>query len=463
MQTLVRGQEQIGLHFDNYAASSGMLFNPAATFSSPNRWELNLVSAGLFVEDNYLYFDHQSVLSLKSAYSKSSIPDPEILYAQPNNIAVYTLAFVQGPSFFVKANKIHFGIFTDARSALGGLSEHLTEPLSLDTLLYEHIYTTPAFKVAMMNWSELGLNLGATLSETRNYSFSGAINVKYLGGVDGMYFHNNQSFQFEKIPHEELTNFNRFDASYGYTADVGSNNYSFPNSFTGKGVGADVGFILSLGEKKPGNYTWKFGASMVDIGRVHFTKQAGTYSLRSNSDLSASIPALQNMYSLDEFNTTASSIINENASSSQTGNEFTIGLPTAITFQAERNITHNFFAGVVAVHRTALSETAIYRPNIVAFTPRYESKWFSATVPVEWLDYHDVHVGAAVRFGPLTVGSDNLLSWMVKQKLNGTDLYVGLRMFPFWKEKVSKSKPKKETVKSYHSSHKGSSSSCPKF
>src|SRR6185369_7519131 len=154
-----------------------MLFNPAAPFTSPNRWEINIVCAGFFVENNYLYFDHQSVLSLKNAYMQSSIPDPEVSYNNPQHIAVYTSAFIQGPSAFVKMNNISFGVFADVRSALGGLSENLSAPFSPDTLLYEHIYTTPAFKVAMMNWSELGLNLGAKLTQTDDASLSGAINL----------------------------------------------------------------------------------------------------------------------------------------------------------------------------------------------------------------------------------------------------------------------------------------------
>src|SRR5436190_22625476 len=104
LRNLAFAQEQIGLHYDNYASSTGMLINPAATFASPNRWEINIVSAGIFAENNYLYFDHQTIISLKNAYSKSSIPDPQILYTNPKRIAAYTLGFVQGPSAFVKLN-----------------------------------------------------------------------------------------------------------------------------------------------------------------------------------------------------------------------------------------------------------------------------------------------------------------------------------------------------------------------
>jgi len=93
--------------------------------------------------------------------------------------------------------------------------------------------------------------------------------------------------------------------------------------------------------------------------------------------------------------------------------------------------------------------------------PRYETKWFSAIVPVEFYEYQHVNVGAALRVGPLTIGSDNFLSWVAKGKLEGSDAYVGLRIFPF--DEAKSNSKQKANVKSYHSQHKGGGVGCPKF
>ncbi|HYV92238.1 MAG TPA: DUF5723 family protein [Chitinophagales bacterium] len=463
LQNISVAQEQIGLHFDNYAASSGMLLNPAATFASPNPWELNIVSAGLFAENNYVYLDHQSVLSALHAFSKSTIPDPQLIFSQPGKIKAYSLGFIQGPSAFIKFNHFTFGIFADTRSAVSVLSSNFPFTLALDSIAYGQLYQVPAFKATMMNWSELGFNIGTKLRGSDNTALRGAINVKFLGGWDGMYFLNNESFDYSKLLHEQLVNLNHFNSSYAYTSNFGSNTFSLPNTFNGKGVGADVGFIYTAGEKSPGNYVWKFGVSVVDIGRIHFIQNAGTYSIVSNTDLSANISDLQQITSLNEFNATGSKIVYGATNSSQTGNQFTIGLPTALTLQAERSIGQRFFVGAVAVRRVVLSETSIYRPNMVALIPRYESKWISAAIPVELFDYNDVHAGASLRFGPLTIGSDNILSWVMKGKLEGSDIYAGLRVFPFWSSKKNNSKKPKENIKSYHSKNIGSKVICPKF
>jgi len=456
-------QEQLGLHFDNYAASSGMLLNPAAPFASANPWEVNIVSAGAFADDNYAYLDHQSVVSAIHAYSKSSIPDPQILFSQPQNVKAYSLGFIQGPSAFVMVHQFSFGIFTVARSASSAQSQNFSSAVPLDSLSYNQVYQVPAFNSTTMNWYEIGFNAGMKIIERENSSLAGAINIKFLGGMDGMYFHNNEPFNFSKIPHEELVNVDRFNAAYGYTNNFGSNNFSSSNiRINGKSAVADIGLIYTIGEKSSGNYLWKFGASVVDIGKIHFVRNASTFSLRSNTDLSASISDLENISSLDEFNSTASQIVYGNENASLNGNDFSIGLPTAITLQAERAVGNNFFVGAVVLSRVPLYEESIYRPNVLAITPRYETKFFSAMVPVEWFEYRDVHAGAAVRIGPLTVGSDNILSWMVKGKLEGSDAYVGLRIFPFANAKDN-SGSARENSRVYHSSRKGRNLSCPDF
>ncbi|MEN9487064.1 MAG: hypothetical protein RIR56_752, partial [Bacteroidota bacterium] len=41
--------------------------------------------------------------------------------------------------------------------------------------------------------------------------------------------------------------------------------------------------------------------------------------------------------------------------------------------------------------------------------------------------------GGYLRFGPIFIGSDNILPVFFKQKeLNSFDIYLGLKIYPFW-------------------------------
>lgn len=462
LQNFAYAQEQIGLHFDNYAASSGMMLNPAAPFASPNPWEVNLVSMGLFFENNYAYLDRQSVFSAISAYSKPGIDDPQVNFGYPKKVTGYTSVFVQGPSAFVKLNRFNFGIFTNARSAMSSTSATLTSELNLDTLAYDRPFYVPAFKTTMMNWAEFGVNMGVRIVQTSTGTLSGAVNIKMLRGSDGVYFSNNDPFNFSKIPIDtvlvidQLVNLDNFDVSYGYSSNFVTDSAAPMNfQFNGKGVGGDIGAIYTIGETSPGKYIWKLGASVVDIGRINFRTNAATYSVVSNGDFSTEILTLEQISNLNEFNTTISNIVYGGPGTSKTGSQFSIGLPTAVILQAERSVGHKFFVGAVAVKRIALSERNIYRPNMIALIPRYESKWISAAIPLEWFDYRSLHAGVSLRLGPLTVGSDNILSMVAKGKLDGTDLYVGLRLLPFWGHGKKKAAAAEMT--------EGGDTNCPKF
>jgi len=456
-------QEQIGLHFDNYAASSGMLLNPAATFASPNWWEINLVSAGAFAHNNYSYLQHQSVLSALHASMSSSVADPQAGFNLPDKVKAYSLNFVQGPSGFIKLNHFTIGIFTDTRAATAVISDQTTPALPTSLVYSDQTYEIPPFKQAAMSWSEVGLNAGMKIRETKNSSLSAAINVKYLAGWGADFFQNDTYFNFIKITHQQIVNVDRFDATYGYTSNFGNSSFGLFPPMSGKGVGADVGMIYTAGAKKDGKYAWKLGASIVDAGSIHFSRNASTYSVVSNGELSPTVHDLSAVSTLSDLNALASTLVYGNAAASQTGNDFSITLPTAAVFQVERAVGKNFYLGAVTVNRVALAQHSIYRPNMVALIPRYESKWFAATVPVELFDYNDVHAGVAVRVGPLTIGSDDFLSWVMKGKLKGSDAYVGLRIFPFGKNAKEVSASPSQNARSYHSKNKSRGNGCPSF
>ena len=67
----------------------------------------------------------------------------------------------------------------------------------------------------------------------------------------------------------------------------------------------------------------------------------------------------------------------------------------------------------------------------MAVVPRFEHRWVSFSLPVVLNDWQSLRVGAAARLGWLYLGSDNLGSFFKKQKLTGTDFYIGLKINAF--------------------------------
>jgi hypothetical protein len=83
------------------------------------------------------------------------------------------------------------------------------------------------------------------------------------------------------------------------------------------------------------------------------------------------------------------------------------------------------------VQRLRPFRQAAERTNILAFTPRFETRWFAASLPLVLLNYDQVNIGLAFRLGFITLGSDNVLGLWSSKNLSGTDIYAAVKVNPF--------------------------------
>ena len=101
---------------------------------------------------------------------------------------------------------------------------------------------------------------------------------------------------------------------------------------------------------------------------------------------------------------------------------------------------HGFF------RRNALG---VKRPDVVALSGRYQTKWLEASLVASLYNYEDFRLGTALRLGYLTLGSDKLISLLGGSDFYGTDVFFNLRFFltkrPGCKRKDKKSDKRNAT------------------
>jgi hypothetical protein len=94
-----------------------------------------------------------------------------------------------------------------------------------------------------------------------------------------------------------------------------------------------------------------------------------------------------------------------------------------------------------------LGERQVLAMNFMAIVPRYEKRWFEIGMPLSFIEDKIFGLGAYIRLGFLTVGSDQLNALLFKQsKLNSADFFLALKIKPF------RSVPKEESYESFGSS-----------
>ncbi len=165
-------QYQIGLTSDRYSGVNALWVNPANLAHTPHNWEINLVGAGFFLENNYLYLENANTPRVLSNLQDINVPadirNAEIESPEPAITAnfltnnkpdqAFVSAQVFGPSVFFRVKGRHnVGIFTSSRvmSSVRGVDTDL-DYYAFDSLDLYTFVDISGFKANALAWNEIG-------------------------------------------------------------------------------------------------------------------------------------------------------------------------------------------------------------------------------------------------------------------------------------------------------------------
>jgi outer membrane protein OmpA-like peptidoglycan-associated protein len=82
------------------------------------------------------------------------------------------------------------------------------------------------------------------------------------------------------------------------------------------------------------------------------------------------------------------------------------------------------------------NDTKVHDISSITLTPRYDWKWAGIFIPVQYNFLDGFRAGAAVRLGPIVVGSSNLAPLVGQKTIYGADIYAMLKLpIPYGKPK----------------------------
>lgn len=436
-------QEQIGLRFDNFGSLSGLTVNPAHNLSSPYSWTVHFGSAGMFTDNNYAFFrdtkfstlarNPESVIPVSDTFDGTVAPNSIILDYYDNSRAKHAdvVMNVMGPSIQINIDQVNvIGLFSRMRFATSAREVPANGNFyAFDRVpFYEKIDLTP-FRMVGMAWREIGLNYAHNF-ELDNGSIGVGVSVKQLVGYESFYFDNLTDQELIQLPGDTF-NFNRATVNYGFT---GSNKTGEDIALAknGKGIGFDIGATYTVDHPTEDDYLLKVGLSFLDLGKINFNDNTERHRIDTETAFDFPAGDMKDLETVDELVHFLSRYTLGDSTLSLQGERYAIGLPGALSLQADYQVYPNIFVSGLLVQRFPEGKNiAVSRPNLLAVTPRYEHRWFSASLPVSVYNWSDVRVGLAGRAGFLVFGTDNLGSFMNQKEWTGTDFYIGLHFTPF--------------------------------
>ncbi|GIV31796.1 MAG: hypothetical protein KatS3mg030_098 [Saprospiraceae bacterium] len=439
-------QLQSGLRLENFSGTSGLIIDPTAHFNNPLRWDVNLAGAGLFLDNNYVFIRNSSTLDLLRNVDERTIflradelegPVGRDTYVIDFHTArrrhyAAVASYIDGPALAVRIGSQHsIGFFT--RAAVWGSSYDIPAKFSYypyDRRPFYDTFRVPMLEGAMIGWKEYGLNYAVKIP-TYYGSLRFGINGRALVGYESAYVYSQKAFDYTKLPNNEIF-IEGAMGTFGFTTtNLDIDNFDLVRN--GNGLAVDVAASIAYGEDDEGNYLWRASMSLTNLGSLRFNHAEQHHIMADSSRLALDdyrhytdkLMDLKDLARQFSYNTMGDS------SASYIGDRFRISMPAAVNLQVDVSIAPNLFANALVVQRLPTPDPSPKSPNLIAVTPRFEHRWFSASLPVVFYEWSDLRLGAALRLGYLVVGSDNLLSHFGHRDFYGTDIYVALKLNPF--------------------------------
>jgi len=452
-----QGQEMLGSTLGNFSGVNGLLLNPSAIHNSKTYLDIQLLGANLSLQNNYLFmkkYDYRFSNFFRSGYqwpthSEDYGTEERIFYhyANTRDKNLYLQARVDGPGAMLTIGKHAFALTTAVRAVLSGSNI----PHDVANFLYLGLNYRPQqgvpyhdqgrMSAAAMAWAEIGLTYGNVVYARGFDRIAAGITVRRLLGYGGMYF-SATKLDYTVLDDSTL-DVRNMQAEVGMSLPVGYDNNSYQTSplVKGGGFSTDIGvtytrlaryhqpeYFNSLCAQPYEDYRYRVGIAVIDFGGIRFSDHALRLKIDNRSSYWEHVTHM-NFRTVRQLLDTVSYKFYGNNTEAYDGERFTLWLPTALSVQFDYHLKNFWYLNASLVQGIPVTRKELRRPSELSITPRYESRWFEASLPVSFYDWQTARVGLALRAYGFTIGTDKLGGFLHISDFTGLDFYFSLRFF----------------------------------
>lgn len=439
-----------------YAGAVAIFNNPASSVNSVYKWDLNIFSLQTTLTSNNI------VLSKNTTITNGVTGNTKVNFKEGSN------------SYYGHQN-LDFNLFNftykiDEKHAFGigfrgRMYNHLktSSIFASDTTTSGYSFfranrTTPFLDGFMTHngWIEMNLNYSQVLQETDKTRLTGGITLNIAKAVSGFQGRINKIIFAEfLVPANNDTGYiiNQGGVNYAYTSNYDLQNTGakktlnqiLQNSLTS--IGLSLGLEYSIYDAAntggnphtPTNYSWKLGFSLMDLGKNNFNT-----SIYSGNFYNPVAHLTDGVLDAKTSNITSISDVKDSLNTMFTAfdslpGKFSISKPTRIILNVDRNFGNHFAINGqlnINFYSTGSYKKILTRElNLLTVTPRWETIFWGLYLPIQYTTQGKLWVGAAAKFGPLTIGVHNLALKKAVNTLNGGG-YIMLSVHPFNKKKI---------------------------
>lgn len=433
-------QEMLGIVNSNFAGNVGLPLNPASVVGMPFTREFNIFSVDVSAHNNYLYYPagEKGFIKLITGRGLGQGIASDYYTTRPDK-QLYANVFLLGPSILRSSNSFGWAFHTAVRvnASVQDLNYHLAKFIwdGFDYAPQHNIsYSTGPFQANYLQWYELGFTYGRAITQSKSGMLTAGATLNLNLGANAAYINNNRMDYV--VPNSKLLVVNSISAVYGHT--ITDNSPQAIDYFSIKGFGAGINLgaqyykdrnerAYTSHNRNIKKYTYKMGATLLDIGFIHFGQQANTVKFSNDSTFWPGIDTTK-FQGLNDFDQLLNYQFTGTPDLLDDKNSFNMFLPGAASLQFDYNLYQAFYANATWVQRIGIFTPQIKRANQLTFTVRYETRNFEAAIPYSFYEYYKHRLGIALRYKWFFIGSDKLGPVLDLWDVDGIDFYLGIKL-----------------------------------
>ncbi len=446
----VLAQDEFGIAHSNYAPTKTFLHNPTNTLDNKTWLDIHLIGAGTFAHNDYLYMKGTEFSFMNNIVLRNEWPDyyynesqDKKSGLQDSDVQIISASMQYKNHGFAFSSRLR--TYFDFRRVTPEIATLIAQGSNNFTPYFDQVLSANKMFMNQTAYAEYGFSYSNMFYHYARKSMGLGVTAKYLVGITGGGI---------KVDEVEYTFENPIDVDF----------FSYQGAVAyGSGYGLGSGFAVDLGfvyKKSLHNvthyepfsessacetydYKYKLSAAIIDFGYINFSKESVRYDIESAG---AATTLTGNAFTFDGFG----NFINTNFPSATESAKFKMLTPAALNLQADYNYENNYFISGQIMHGFfRINALGVKRPDVVALSGRYQTKWLEASLVASLYNYEDFRLGTALRLGYLTLGSDKLISLLGVSDFYGTDVFFNLRFFltkrPGCKRKDKKSDKRNAT------------------
>ncbi|HOX78745.1 MAG TPA: DUF5723 family protein [Bacteroidales bacterium] len=478
---------------DNYMGINQALLQPAAITDSHFERDFSMVGFNCDIFNNAMRFKSEwllnplGVLMYKGWWDQNTYLDE----ANGKEKNFFMSQSIIGPSFMVSVGeKTGIGFIYHLRSITN--TDGLTEPLfnSIyteydDSRYWNKWYLDEKMRSVQHVFGDYSILYARELMYNGPHYLKGGVSVKLLHGISAAYVQTDQLYFYydgseptsvDPVSWNSPSVQGGLSGNWGHYDEEGNYDYAINYQVTAKpSVGLDIGFVYEyrprykqyfynvdgrryLVRKDRNKYLFKIGVSLLDIGRLKYTKEYNSYNLAASftpdylqryqngintvPENTNWLDARQASFSFLEYVNFVDTLYRRSLTnkgvelSPDDPGYFKVRLPSAFSAQLDFKVYRWFYVNTIAfipLNQQWNVEPNSHYINSFSITPRYEKKWLTVSLPVQYTQFGKVNVGLGVRTAFVYLGVTNLVS-AIFNDASSLNVYIGAK-FPVFKGK----------------------------